>query len=379
MRDKYLFVLIGLLSLSIFSFFFQLFFLKKESKHEEFTLPVKQEKVIPQKLEDISKGTETQNEIARLLGEIEKKEIEAKNLSDELCDLKNLHEKNKSKEKQDNSLEIKKLQAKHEYENQQKSFQIQALQAEIDRISKEKEKIIFSKAEKGVSSEDYEKVQKERDEYLEKTKEAKREFKKNSLEIERLKKENETEIERLKNEINVNKIALSELKNQLQAKNKERATTLPKNMAETEEREKALQEKILVLQSEISALTQKNLELSLEAERLLSEKRILDEERVLAKEKKEGLLAGSKELASQAINEAEGMFSGLSDEERKEPEEMLLLAKKAYQEKDYNKAFEQAARSAQKSYYISVNKDEREKVKRAGLAGTLLNILLLWR
>lgn len=90
MRDRYLFVLLGLLILSLFSFFFQVFFLRKESKPEEFTLAVKQEEVISQKLEEVSKGTETQNEIAMLLGEMERKEIEIKKLSDELTNLKNL-------------------------------------------------------------------------------------------------------------------------------------------------------------------------------------------------------------------------------------------------------------------------------------------------
>ena len=371
MRDRYLFVLIGLLSLSLFSFFFQLFFLKKESSSDEFVQTVKQEEIISQKLEEVSKGTETQNEIAGLLGEIKKKEADIKNLSDEITNLKDLTKKNvslKNREGQDNSLEIKRLQAKQEDEIERKSLEIQGLQAEIDRISKEKEKVVFLQSEKGVSSEDYEKIQKESDEYFERTNEAKREFEKNK-----------TEIERLKKEMDIDKIALSQLKSQLQAKNEEKRTSSPKDIAEAEEREKTLQEKILALQSEISALTQKNLEFSVGTERLLSEKRISDEERVLAKEKKESLLTGGKELASQAIKETESMFSELSDEERKEPEEMLLLAKSAYSKGDYNEAFEQAAKSAQKLYYTRVSKEEREKVRKAGLAGTLLNILLLWR
>jgi len=377
MRDRYLFVLLGLLILSLFSFFFQVFFLRKESKPEEFTLAVKQEEIISQKLEEVSKGTETQNEIAMLLGEMERKEIEIKKLSDELTNLKNLPQTEKKV--------FSKREKEQEDKIEQKSLEIKRLQVEVDKISKEKEKIVFLQPEKkvssegitlkGVSSEDYEKIQKERDEYLERINEAKKEFEKNKAEIEK----NGAEIERLKKEIDTNKITLSQLKSQLQAKNEEKTTSSPKDITEAEEREKVLQEKTLALQSEISALTQKNLEFSAEAERLIAEKRILDEERVLAKEKKESLLTGDKELVSQAIKEAEGMLSELSNEERKEPEEILLLAKIAYSEKDYNKAFEQAARSAQKSYYARVSKEEREKVKKAGLAGTLLNILLLWR
>ncbi|MDI6751948.1 MAG: hypothetical protein QME07_03725 [bacterium] len=372
MRDRYLFVLIGLLSLSLFSFFFQLFFLKKEAKSDESILTIKQEKVISQKLEEVSKGAETQNEITGLLEEIKKKEAEIKNLSGEIANLKDLTEKNallKNREGQDRSfLEIKRREVKQRDEIEQKSLEIQRLQAEIDRISKEKEKVVFLQSEKGVSSEDYEKIQKERDEYLERTNKAKREFEKNK-----------TEIEKLKKEMDADKIAVSQLKSQLQAKNEEKKTSSPKDIADDENREKALQEKILALQSEISVLTQKNLEFSVGTDRLLSEKRILDEERILAKEKKESLLTGNKELASQAIKETEGMFSALSDEERKEPEEMLLLAKSAYSKGNYNEAFEQAAKSAQKLYYTKVSKEEREKVRKAGLAGTLLNILLLWR
>lgn len=361
MRDRYLFVLIGLLLLSLFSFFFQLFFLAGEPKPAEFTLSVKQEEeTIPQKLEGVSKSTETQNEIDGLLEEIEKKEADIKNLSDEIINLKNLPQRSG----------FSKKERAQKDEIDRKSLEIQTLQADLDRISKEKERVVFLQSEKVASGEEMERVKKEKDEYLERTKETERELEKNKAEIERLKKE-----------IDTDKIALSELKSQLQAqtKDEEKTTKLSKDIAEAEEREKALQEKSLALQSEKAALTQKNLEFSAEKERSIAEKRILDEERVLAKEKNENLLTDTNMLVWKAIKEAEEMLSELTNEERREPEEMLLLAKEAYSKKDYDEAFKQAAKSCQKSYYTKASKEEKEKISKAGFAGTLLNILLLWR
>jgi chromosome segregation ATPase len=323
MKDRYLFTLIIFLFLATISFFLQLSFLLKDSDGER-----ERKEVLKQKEERAIE--ELSGEIAFLKREMEIREDEIKTLSEEI---RRLNEKNRSLEK----------------ERREGEEAVRDLLKEIERLEREKEEmrkrnLMFA----AKLSEAEDEIESRKDE---------------ARELEERVKEREGDILQLRK-----RLAEEEVEKE-------------KRMRDLEEREIALQKRIIKLQKEVASLQEKRLSAEEEIELLASAKEGLEKEKMLIEEEKKRIIEKEREFSAMLIESTEKLILSLKERrvDTEEMESILSSAKEAHNEERYTDAIELTSKSALAAYYKKAKKEERDRFYKAGLAGTILNILLLWR